>query len=238
MWSTQLNEAMNNSVAAFAPKTKNFSGTLSLRTRVAIAAGVMALGYEIFWTQVLDELGIEMDAVFRSSLQSRDRKKDKKRKRQKSKVGKLKRRKTDIEKFADSHKEQMEDARTGKTYGAGVALAQATKQAKDKLTSAARNPKGTPKELMRCAYFHPLYCTILGHTSAANSQCGVKYKTKAERTVILATLKKIQIEEELVLQNNGKSTYLLFIIVYLYSQLSTIYSYFIGHSQLISYDLF
>ena len=30
MWSTQLNEAMNNSVAAFAPKTKNFSGTLSL----------------------------------------------------------------------------------------------------------------------------------------------------------------------------------------------------------------
>ena len=149
MWSTQPNEAMNNSVAAFAPKTKNFSGTLSLRTRVAIAAGVMALGYEIFWTQVLDELGIEMDAVFRSSLQSRDRKKDKKRKRQKSKVGKLKRRKTDIEKFADSHKEQMEDARTGKTYGAGVALAQATKQAKDKLTAAARNPKGTPKELQR-----------------------------------------------------------------------------------------
>ena len=56
--------------------------------------------------------------------------------------------------------------------------------------------------------------------------------------MILATLKKIQIEEELVLQNNGKLTYLLFIIVYLYSQLSTIYSYFIAHSQLISYDLF
>ena len=31
-WSTQINEAMNNSVAAYAPKIKNFSGTISLKT--------------------------------------------------------------------------------------------------------------------------------------------------------------------------------------------------------------
>ena len=48
-WFTQLNEAMNNSVAAYAPKIKNFSGTLSLKTRVGIAAGGLALGYYSFW---------------------------------------------------------------------------------------------------------------------------------------------------------------------------------------------
>jgi len=43
-WSTQLNEAMDNSVAVYTPKIKHFSGTLSLKTRVGIAAGVLALG--------------------------------------------------------------------------------------------------------------------------------------------------------------------------------------------------
>ena len=133
----------------------------------------------------------------------------------------MKRRKNEFAKFAIEHQEQMEDARTGKTYGAGVALATATKQANTKHTAAARNPPGTPKELMRCAYYHPLYCTILGHNSAANRECGVKHKTPEERKVILATLKKIQIEEELALQKDGKSTNLRFSIVYLY-QVSTI----------------
>ena len=67
-----------------------------------------------------------MDSVFGLSLKARDAKKDKKRKRQKSNKGKLTRRKIELAKFTDGHKEQMEDARTGKTYGADVALTQAT----------------------------------------------------------------------------------------------------------------
>ena len=78
------------------------------------------------------------------------------------------RRKIDFSKFVEQHKEQMEAARTRKTYVAGVALAVSKKTAKSKLTVGARNPKGTLKELMRCAYYHPLYCTVLGHTSAAS----------------------------------------------------------------------
>ncbi len=81
-WSTQLNEAMNNSVAAFAPKIKNFSGTLSLKTQVGIAAGVLALGYLDFWTQIFDKLGLEMDSVFQSALTARDKNRSKKRTRQ------------------------------------------------------------------------------------------------------------------------------------------------------------
>jgi len=74
-WSTQLNEAMNNSVAAFAPKIKNFSGTFSLKTRVGITAGVLALEYLDFWTRIFDKLGLEMDSVLHSALTARDKKK-------------------------------------------------------------------------------------------------------------------------------------------------------------------
>ena len=43
--STQLNEAMNNSVMSNAPNTKNFCRTISLKTRVRISGAVMALVY-------------------------------------------------------------------------------------------------------------------------------------------------------------------------------------------------
>lgn len=104
-WSTQMNEAMNNSVAAYAPKIKNFSGTLSLKIRVGIAAGVLALGYFIFWNRVFDALDLEMDSVFATALRARDKKKTQKRHRQKSNAGKLKQRKTELNTFTKGHKE-------------------------------------------------------------------------------------------------------------------------------------
>ena len=97
----------------------------------------------------------------------------------------------------------MDDQRTGKTYRAGVALAQATKTAKAKHTAAERNPKGTAPELMQCPYHHPHFCTQLGHTAASSKHCFAKTKTKEERKEILANIKKWQIEEELALQANG-----------------------------------
>ena len=91
----------------------------------------------------------------------------------------------------------MNDAKTGKTYGAGVALSTAKRNAKTKLTSVSRNPEGTPKELLRCAYYHPLYCTVLGHTTCANKECGANSKTKTERTAIMLHLKNMEVDEEL-----------------------------------------
>ena len=69
---------MNNSVQCYAPKTKTFCRTTSLETRVGIAAAVMALGYEEFWTRVFLELGLDMDDSLASSLRARDQKKGKK----------------------------------------------------------------------------------------------------------------------------------------------------------------
>ena len=59
-YNTQLNEAMNQSVCAFAPKGKTFSTTESLDTRVGIT-GAQNVGYEIYWKEVFDAFGMEYD---------------------------------------------------------------------------------------------------------------------------------------------------------------------------------
>ena len=74
-WSTQLNEAMNNSVAAYDPMIKNFSGTLLLKTRVGIASGILALGHFSFWSRAFNTLSLMIDDVFASALKVRDKKK-------------------------------------------------------------------------------------------------------------------------------------------------------------------
>ena len=51
-YSTQKNEAMNNSVAKYAPKTRTYSTTMALTNRVMIAIGTSNLGYVTFWERV------------------------------------------------------------------------------------------------------------------------------------------------------------------------------------------
>ena len=164
----------------------------------------MALGYEGFWSQVFKELNVDMDDNFRSTLRARDTKKRKKSAKQRSKEGKIRRREKYMAAFTQSHKEQMHDAKTGKTYGSGVALKEAKKQAKERLTAAVRNPKGTKKELLRCPYYHPLYCNTLGHTTASSKACAMKAKSKEERKTIMEDIKRMVLEEELHnVQENG-----------------------------------
>ena len=66
------------SVASFAPKSKTYSKTESLDSRVAIAAGIQILGYEIFWQEIYDEFGLEMDTNLRLFFRKLQQKKDKK----------------------------------------------------------------------------------------------------------------------------------------------------------------
>ena len=75
-WSTQKNESMKNLVAAYVPKTKNFSGIMYLQTRVDIAAGVLSSGYLGFWTRVFHKLGLGMDDKFAATIVAQDKKKE------------------------------------------------------------------------------------------------------------------------------------------------------------------
>ena len=86
-YDTQKNEALNNSVAAYAPKSRTYSLTNSLLCRVSIAAGISILGYEMFWDEVFMVFGIDLDSNLRCSLRNRDSKKGKQRKRCETKEG-------------------------------------------------------------------------------------------------------------------------------------------------------
>ena len=67
-YDTCLNEALNNSVAKYAPKTKCFSGSKSLEARVCIAMGTNIVGHVEFWKKVLAEMNIKMCGSLRLVL--------------------------------------------------------------------------------------------------------------------------------------------------------------------------
>ena len=69
---TNLNEAMNRSVSAFTPKDRTFCRTMSLETRVGIAAAVQIVGHYQFWNMVLDKFGITMGKSLEKILKKRD----------------------------------------------------------------------------------------------------------------------------------------------------------------------
>ena len=59
--STQKNEAMNQVIARLCPKYKHLSESLTLLTRVCVAISYTNIGMTNFYTQVLNELGINVD---------------------------------------------------------------------------------------------------------------------------------------------------------------------------------
>ena len=73
-YDTQKNEALNNSVASYAPKSRTYSLTNSLLCRVSIVAGIQIQGYEVFWSDVFSEFGVDLDSNLRRSLKARDQK--------------------------------------------------------------------------------------------------------------------------------------------------------------------
>ena len=113
---------MNNSVASFGPKGKTYGKTESLDTRVAIAAGVQILGYELFWKQIFEELGLVFDDNLRKVLRRMQMDKDRKRKLAKTKEGKSKRSRNRTEKMWNVLTLDMQAQKAGIVYETGVAL--------------------------------------------------------------------------------------------------------------------
>ena len=69
---TQVNEGMNTCVAKYAPKGRHYSKTISLEARVKVAAGIYNIGYHFFWTEVMKELGINIEPSVEEYLLKKD----------------------------------------------------------------------------------------------------------------------------------------------------------------------
>ena len=197
VWSTQKNEAMNTSVAALAPKHKHYSMTISLKTRVGIAAACQVQGFAKFWSNVCTTLGFDIDANLLSKLTMRDEKKRRKKVSSSTLEGKRKRSRSKHGKINLEHKHQMAAKGENMVYETGIACRTAKKNIP---STKDRNAEGTPQHLLRCIYYHPTMdnaCNVLGHLDCRNALCEMKPKSKEERKEVLQALEAVAVEEEL-----------------------------------------
>ena len=195
-WDTQVNEGMNNSVAAYAPKNRHYSATGSLKSRVAVAAGVQIVGYYKYWKAVFEELNLLMDEQLTKHLKSRDEKREMKDKYQKSKKGKTAKSKSNFRKLHYAQ-QQYQDAVKGDTaYQSGIALKSARGAVKKRARKSREIEDAEGNKTKICIYHHPNFCTKTGHDSARHPYCFAHNKSDAERKQILKLIFDGEVADE------------------------------------------
>ena len=115
---------MNNSIAAYAAKGKNYSTTISLLTRVHAAAGVHLVGYHRFWTLVLNQLEVNIPVQLNLHLLDMDGEKVKRFHRDHDFQTKKKRKRLEHEKFKKEFLEHQKDVARNATYESRTGCAQ------------------------------------------------------------------------------------------------------------------
>ena len=181
-YDSQINEAMNTSVAKYARKGRTYCTTMSLTNRVMLAMGVHNLGYYGFWKLVLESLSIEISPSLKNHLQQKDRKKERKRKYESSSKRKKKRARYQYEKMTKEIRKQIEDQKRGATYGSGMAV-----NTESSLPPFVVDDDKKKKMLksMRC----PLIgCLGRNHGSSRSKQC--KYHDCKNNEEYLSELRK------------------------------------------------
>ena len=118
---TQGVEAMNNSIASYAPKGRTFCGTMSLSTRVQIACAVHNIGNLETWTLIYKSFGLDLPLSLYELYKSRDRANFMIKNRQQTRGYKINRKKKDHDKFYSERQRQKADLKAGLTYESGIA---------------------------------------------------------------------------------------------------------------------
>ena len=196
-YDTQKNEAMNQSVSSYAPKTKTYSKTNSLDARVALAAAIEVAGYRRVWEKIFFAFGVDLNENLSKVLAKMDHEKLMKSLKAISGEGKLRRSAARTSKMKKMHQQDMTDQADGVGYETGIALKKATVQVKNKEKSTARNPKGTLPSLLKCRFHHQRYCNKLGHTRSNHKDCFMFGKTREVRDVAEREIRKELLDQEL-----------------------------------------
>ena len=119
---TQLNEALNNVIARYAPKNRTYGMTMSLTYRIFMVVGIHNLGHYRFWLEVFNLLGLDMSSDLKENLQRLDKRKVWKREYEGKPEIKSKRRKLHHQKMQEQLKKQIEDSKRGAMYRTGIAI--------------------------------------------------------------------------------------------------------------------
>jgi hypothetical protein len=170
---TNANEAFKQTCNWFSPKNKVFAGSGSLHNRLAIAAGINSLGYNEFFTRLLNKLGITMNDNVAHYLRLKENNRVKRIAKTKTKDAKL---------AKNSHKRAklVADTRIAKTQfhklqgtykkGMNIDDPYGEQAAKDK---EARKPAARPRNTGAAAArgrFCP-YCGKRGHATTKQKKC-------------------------------------------------------------------
>ena len=181
-YDTNVNEAMNRSVSSFAPKDRTFCRTMSLQTRVSIAAGVQILGHYRFWKEVLAAHGIQkMGDSMENLLRNRDRE-NKYRNEYRKKTDVKKKRKhgenTTINKGIIERKNKISNG----TYKSGVAIRaeQLAKAAVDAIKEKQKKNKKSQKNKKKCVSIIHIFAKLLVTPvlDAKNVKCTVHLRRR------------------------------------------------------------
>ena len=133
---------------------------------------------------------------------------------QKSKEYKTSRSTDCYAKFAEAHRSQLEEVKTGTKYETEVAITLAKKITK---SAPKRNPEGTLPSDWKCPYHRPKFCFVKGHHDFWSGNCRLHGKSKEERDEVLAII----MNEAIVIQvdtnaRKGKNNYWLIIIIHFF----------------------
>ena len=99
------------------------------------------------WNQIFLKFKFPLDKMLISHLQMKDKNKWNRQIEQKTKGYKISRSSNQYAKFAEAHRSQLEDGKTGAQYESGVAVKNAKKSLKD---APKRNPPDTLLSDWKC----------------------------------------------------------------------------------------
>ena len=187
-----MNEGMNTCVARYAPKGQHYSKSVSLDARVKVAAGIYNVGYHFFWTEVMRELEVSVQASVHEYLLKKDKHKLRKFNRDHDHINMAKRKKKEHDQLRKELELRYRNIAKNMEYSPMVGCDTVigneggTNKKKDK-AKAVREKKGTYNQRI-CK--HKLYgCrggtnTRTYHKSERSKHCGFFGKSKVEVKVI------------------------------------------------------
>lgn len=120
-----------------------------------LTAGTHFVGHYQLWKRSFAKFQISLYANLIRHLKEKDRTKERRQVVQKTNAYKSTPRTNQYAKFAEAHRSQLEENKTGAKYESGVAVKEDKKTLK---LAPKRNPKGTLPSDWKCPFFHPKFC--------------------------------------------------------------------------------
>jgi hypothetical protein len=157
-----MNEAMNRAVSARAPKDRTYGRSMSLSSRVHVAAGTVAVGMNDYYGSVMKEIGIELTPTQSTLFKRLDNMKAKKRKREKDPRTKRRRAQNGIKKIRAATIQSIKSSRKNMGYRTGVNMEADDVDPDD----AAKKPAAKPRKDMVCKD-----CKGKGHGTKRSRAC-------------------------------------------------------------------